>query len=342
MELWGGEHGVFVPIRAAELTAAQVRAAGTPWGDYRRSSRGLYVPRHVEATPAQRVAEAGALLARHTSITGWAALAWQEAHWFDGLEGDGVTPVPVDVSMSRRRIRPQPLISICEERWSPAEVVVVDGLAVASAVRATCFVMRYAPHLRAAVRALCMACFNDHVSLDEVAEWVALHPSYTGIEQCRLALPLGDENAWSPAEVDFLLDWTELVGRRPLTNRPLFDQSGRHLGTPDLVDPVTGVLGEYDSELHLAGARRAKDLAREGIFRDHGLHPVTMVTAERRDRAAFHQRVHSAYAAAGRQPAAERRWTLQPPAWWVPTWTVEQRRALTARERALWLAHRAG
>jgi hypothetical protein len=220
--------------------------------------------------------------------------------------------------------------------------MLVDGLRVVHAVRATCFEMRYARTLRGAVRALDMAAYNDHVSIAEVADWVALHPSYTGIEQARLAIPLGDENAWSPAEVDFRLDWTELVGTRPLTNRPLFDLEGHHLGTPDLIDPVTGVLGEYDGPLHLEGARRTADLKREGIFRGHGLHPVTMVAGDRRDQTAFQDRLRVAYAAATREPVADRRWTHTPPSWWVPTWTVAQRRALTQRDREIWLRLRAG
>ena len=237
-------------MRAGTLSRAEVRAARTPWGELRSSSHGRYVPRLVELTPSQRVAEAGVLLVPPSAITGWGSLKWQGARWFTGLERDAVTPVPVDIAMPRRLIRPQPLITVGEERFDPQEVIVVDGLRVTNAVRSTCYVMRYAPHLRAAVRALCTACY-DHVSLEEVALWVELHPSYTGIEQCRQALPLGDENAWSPVEVDFCLDWTELVGRRPLMNQPLFDLDERHLGHPDLIDPVTGVLGEYDSELHL-------------------------------------------------------------------------------------------
>jgi hypothetical protein len=217
----------------------------------------------------------------------------------------------------------------------------LHGIRTSTSLRATCFELRYASSLRDAVRVLDMACYGDHVSIDEVSDWVAWHPSYTGIEQARLAIPLGDENAWSPAEVQFRLDWTETVGRRPLTNRPLFDLQGRHLGTPDLVDPVAGVLGEYDGPVHLAADRRAVDLRREGDFRDHGLYPVSMTSEERRNQAAFHQRLRSAYAAAARQPAAERRWTLETPVWWVPTWTVAQRRSLTDRDRTIWLRYRA-
>ena len=100
--------------------------------------------------------------------------------------------------------------------------------------------------------------------------------------------------------------------------------------------------GEYDSTLHLEGKRRAIDLQRETKVREHGLHPVVMVTADRHDRAAYHHRLRAAYATAARTPVSERRWTLELPPWWVPTFTVAQRRALTAAQRKRLLAHRAG
>ena len=91
----------------------------------------------------------------------------------------------------------------------------------------------------------------------------------------------------------------------------MFDLEGHHLGTPDLIDPVTGVLGEYDGPLHLEGARRTADLKREGVFRGHGLDPVTMVSGDRRDPGAVPSiDCVRAYAAAAREPAADRRWTL--------------------------------
>ena len=341
VEAFGDEHGVVLPVRARDLDQSVRRAASVGWGEWRRSSHGRYVPRYVAPTPAQRIAEAGVLLVPPSAITGWASLAWQGARWFDGTTWDK-SPRPVPIAYWRHVIRPQPIITLCEERFDLREVRVVDGLRVTDAVRATCFEMRYASNLRAAVRALDMAAFNDHASIAEVTDWVALHPSYTGIEQARLAVPLGDENAWSPAEVDFRLDWTELVGTRPWTNRPLFDLDGRHLGTPDLIDPRTGVLGEWDGPLHLEGDRRTADLKREGEFRGHGLHPVTMVRGDRRDPTSFQYRLRGAYADAARQPVAERRWTLTPPDWWVPTWTVAQRRALSEQDREIWLRIRAG
>ncbi|HRD62750.1 MAG TPA: hypothetical protein PLZ93_10055 [Nocardioides sp.] len=327
-------------MSANELSAGERREATQPWGEWRRSSWGRYVPRYVEQTPRQRVAEAGVLLVPPSSVTGWGALAWQGARWFAGLEGDGSTPRPVDVAQPRRLIRPQPLLSLCEERFDYREVVVVDGLRVAAPARAACFAMRYAGNLREAVIAASMATYDDLASLDEIADWAVRHPSYTGIEQCRQAVVLAGENFWSPQEVGMLLDWTELTGSRPLTNRPVFDLGGSHIGTPDLIDPRTGVCGEYDGLLHMAGTRRAKDLKREAAFRRVGLYPVTMVAADRRAQAAWQQRLRDAYAEARRTPSTERRWTLELPQWWIPTWTVEQRRALSDQDRDRWLRRR--
>lgn len=337
----GAARGVVAPVRADPrgLTGPTPRAvAGRGW---RRSSRGLYVPSYVEQTPAQRVVEVGVLVPRLAAVTGWGALAWHGGRWFSGLGPDGTSALPVPVATARRRIRPQPPFVLCEERLSPLECEHVDGIWVTTALRAVCFAMRYAPHVDAAVEVLDMACFDDLVSLKEVAAWIAGHPSYTGIQQARDAHPLGDENAWSPREVAMRLGWPAAYPT-PLTNRPVFDLDGHHLGTPDLLDPRWGVAAEYDGALHLTSSRRARDLAREERLRRHGLEPVTMVAPDVRDPRAFRERLRSAYQRATRRSAADRRWTLALPPWWVPTFTVEQRRALTGRDREVWLRRGAG
>jgi hypothetical protein len=67
-----------------------------------------------------------------------------------------------------------------------------------------------------------------------------------------------------------------------------------------------------------------------------------MVAADRRDPGAYHERLRHAYRAAQRQPVSERSWTLELPSWWVPTWTVSQRRRLTQNQRERWLGYRVG
>lgn len=111
-------------------------------------------------------------------------------------------------------------------------------------------------------------------------------------------------------------------------------------GTPDLLDLDHGVVGEYDGSLHLEGKQRARDIRREGAFRRLGLEYVTMVAADRRDPADFLRRTLDACRRVGRDRTG--RWTVTPPAWWVPTTTVELRRALTSAQRSRVLRPRAG
>lgn len=341
--LIGRDHGVVLPVRVdpTGLTGPTKREAAGP--EWRTSSRGLFVPASVARTPAQRVAEAGMLVSsRGGAVTGWAALAWSGCWWFTGTRGDKDTFLPIPVAMPRRLIRPQPLLHLCEERYDPEEVDIVDGLPMTALVRAVCFEMRYAANVGFATSWLDMAAFHDKVTIAEATAWAAVHPSYTGIEQCRQACALADENAWSPMEATLRIRWGNLGHPRPLTNRPVFDLNGRHIGTPDVIDPVTGVLGEYDGEIHLEGTRRALDLRREHVYREHGLEPVTMVAADTIDDGPFAARLRAAYARAELRPASDRLWTLERPPWWPATFTVSQRRRLSDYERERWLRNRVG
>jgi hypothetical protein len=238
-------------------------------------------------------------------------------------------------------IRAQPGIAISEERLDPSEITPYAGIRVTLAAYALLFEIRHLRSVGAAVAYADMAAYSDLISRAELAALVAASAGWTGIARGRDVVALMDENAWSPAEVSMRLIWTTEAGLpRPLTNRPVFDLHGHHIGTPDLLDPVAGVAGEYDSELHLDSSRRRRDLEREERFRAAGLEPVAMVTGDIRDPWAFVARLRAAYARAERRPASDRRWMTEPPSWWIPTLTVEQRRSLTDGERARLLRHR--
>lgn len=339
MEPPGSRHGTVLPVRVDPrgIDGPTAREAGGP--GWRRTSRGRYVPAYVEASAVQRIAEVACLLPpRHVSVTGWAALAWRGAPYAEGLDAAGA-PRPVPLAAHRRLLRPQPLFDLCEERFDPREVEQVDGVPISTAVRATCFEVRYAADLDAAVTALDMAYLSDLVTPSEIARWVGSHPSYTGIEQARRSLPLADENVWSPRETLLRRMWLE---HRPdatlLANAPVFDLQGRHVATPDLIDPATGAIGEYDGVLHLEGRRRARDLRREGDLRRHGLEPVVMVGADVRSPRHFLDRLDDAYRRLAQRPVSARTWTLRQPPWWRDTSTVDLRRALVGTEREIWLA----
>ncbi|MBD8868304.1 hypothetical protein [Nocardioides donggukensis] len=305
---------------------------------WRRTSQGFYVPSTVDPTrPEQRIVEAAVVLPGYGGVTGWAALRWLGGGWFTGLNGAG-QPRDVTLATGFSSIVAQPGIAISQERLSPHELDTERGLRLTVPVRAACFEMRRAHDVYGAVVALDMAAYNDLVSIREMSDYVEQHPGWTGIAQCREAITLADENSWSPQESLMRLIWVREAGLpTPVSNVPLFDADGRHLGTPDLLDPHAGVVAEYDGGLHLEGAQRARDIRRDERYRRLGLEVFTMVAGDSHDRTETAHRMRSAYSLARSLPDRRRSWTITPPAWWRPTTTVAERRALGDADRQRFL-----
>lgn len=329
------------PVRVdpdGESGPTRKQARGARW---RRSSHGLYVPSTTDPDDAaQRIVEAAALLRSGDGVTGWAALHWWGGHWFTGVRGDR-TLRPVSL-VTRQYLAPRRGIHVSQERHQPREITDVEGVPVTPAVRSVCYEMRHAPSDRAAVVALDMAAYSDLVSVAEAGAYAGSLGGWRGIARCRRALALADENSWSPQEVLMRLVWELDGGRpRPLVNVAVFDGTGRHVATPDLLDPVAGVVGEYDGSLHLARSQRTRDVRREGELRALGLEYVTMLASDHTDGyRSFLQRLETAYARARHAAESARDWTVTPPQWWTDTTTVAARRRLGPRQRARLLGYR--
>jgi hypothetical protein len=281
-------------------TKAQAR--GPHW---RRTSRGLYVPSAVVRT------------------------------------GDSADIRPVPLAVGFHDIRPQVGIEVTQEHLDLQEMAVVDGLPMTTVQRSLGYEMRYAGSVRSAAVAFCMAAYSDLASIEEMNAFFARHAGWDGIRLARSAMALAEENCWSPQEVRMLLVWLLDAGLpRPLCNRPVFDRSGRHIGTPDLLDPEAGVAGEYDGPLHLHSGQRRKDRDREEAFRGVGLEYFTILTGDLGDRSRTAQRMRQARSRARFEAESRRAWTIELPPWWIPTFTVEQRRALTPGQQARVLGYR--
>ncbi|WP_205473557.1 hypothetical protein [Nocardioides sp. SYSU D00038] len=293
----------------------------------------------------QRIVEAAAVLPGYGGVTGWAALAWWGGVWFTGHPWSRPGPVaPVVLATPSHAVRSQPGCGfiVSEERLNPADLTVHNELPITTPVRSLAFEMRYAPTDWLAVVALDMAAYDDLVSLDEAGDWAAAHNGWTGIPRMRLALTLADENSWSPPETLMRMHWRRLVdGVRLRCNAAVLDPDGRLIGTPDLIDPATGVVGEYDGAVHLEGEQRLRDVDRAARFRAHGLEPVTRMAGDLRRPAAFADRLLTAYRLAAEIPLRRRRWTLDPGPGWIDTSTVAARRALSEPERERLLRYRA-
>lgn len=305
-----------------------------------KTSPGLYLPATADLGDTdQRIVAAGGVLQPTEAVTGWASLRWRRGRWFDGVDARQ-QPIPVPLVVRRHLVKHRSY-RLTQEFLSPHDLEEVDGLPVSSARWAVCFETRWADDLVSAVIAIDMAAYSDLVSISELQPYVASRMAPTGIEQARRAVGLAVENSWSPQETVMRLVW---AAWRPqsvlLCNCPVFDAAGRHLATPDLLDPAAGVVGEYEGAVHLDADRRSDDVRREARLRDVGLEPVTMVGADGRDNhRGFLARLDAAHARAAASPGP-RRWTLERPPWWIDTSTVAARRALTPAQRARLLAYR--
>lgn len=299
------------------------------------------MPAYVDGdVPEQRIVEAAAVLPPTSAVTGWAALRWLGATWFDGRTPDGGSLVPVTLAAIDIRAPANAVLS--EEGLPLEEIEVVDGLPVVRPMWATAFEMRYAVSAREGAVVFAMAASADLVSIQEYDLLVPQLSGRTGIPRMRDARPLLTENAWSPWEVRMANIWVlEAELDPPLFNQPLFDRAtGRHIGTPDLLDVEAGLVGQYDGAVHATGVQRRRDRDRDEVYRRYGLETITMMQGDAGNRALVADRILRARARARFEPPGGRAWTTAAPEWWTPTWTVAQRRALSVDERDRLLRHR--
>lgn len=337
----------FVTTRAGIVAPQRVDPAGatgpTPGlargSRWRRVAPGWYVPVSTDSTVLdQRIVEATAGVPEDAAVTGWASFGWRRARWFNGLAGDGTTALDVPVALDRLRgVRRRAGVEFSEDWLFADDVEEVDGLRVTIPQRSVSYEVCRARSLIEAVRTVDMAAAADLVDLASMSGYALRLGSRPGIRMLRRALSWADENTWSPQEVSMRITWRRNLGCSLLVNRPIFDLRGHHLATPDLLDPVAGVVGEYDGAHHLEDGPRRRDLDREALYRDHGLELVTMMAGHRADAASFLARLRAAYRRAADRAGASRTWTIDAPHWWVDTSTVARRAELTAAQREVWL-----
>jgi hypothetical protein len=103
---------------------------------------------------------------------------------------------------------------------------------------------------------------------------------------------------------------------RPVCNRVVYSTNGEVLGRPDLLDPESGVAGEYDGALHRDRTRHRSDVARAERFRRSGLEPFVVVAGDTVGQQV--ERMEAARSRALARAAGERGWTLEPPRWAPP------------------------
>lgn len=265
----------------------------------------------------QRILEAGASLQRGEAITGWAALRWRGAAFFDGWLADGsLRPIRVVRRSGARQPSKGDLIHH-RHGLAPYDAEEIGGLRCTSVARALFDEMRLAGNVRDAVVSLDMAAAAGLISVSLLAEYVAGRRGWEGVPLVRQAIGLAVDRSLSPQETRLRLVWILDAGLpEPLCNPPVFDRHGKLLGHPDLLDVEAGLVVEYDGAHHRSQRRHRSDVARESRFRDHGLEYATVVVGDLIDREVVVGRLLAARRRARFDPPDARLWTLTPPPWW--------------------------
>lgn len=312
------------PAGRSGPTRGQVR--GPSW---RRTSHGFYVPSDVDGSSAtQRVAEQSVRLPPGGAVTGWAAGLLLGATYLDGLEPDGVTPLPVPLAIGPTgHIRGDRAVRLLRDVLPAEEVTTVLGIPCVIPERAAFDAMRTADSLTEAVVSMDLFALGEVTSLRRTRAYVdSLAPGRHGTPRVLATLDLASEHSWSPSETRMHMVWRLEAGLPPpLLNRPLFDRCGRLLCYPDLLDVEAGLVGEYDGADHRGAVRHSTDVGREDLLRRHGLEVFRVTGPDLRIPGRVRARMLEARARAKWLPEAARAWTVTPPPGWDPGPTLDQR-----------------
>ena len=299
------------------------QAHGPRW---RRTSYGFFVPVDVPDVPEQRILEQSIRLPAGGAVTGWASCRMLRASFFDGLEADGRTLIPVPLAVGvLGNPRPDRAVTILRERLESEEVVVLHGVPCTRDRRALFDEMRRVVDVREAVVAMDMMAAAERVSIARMRAYAEAHARWRRVRQVRAALDLADERSRSPNETRMRLIWQIDAGFvRPLVNQPVWDRAGNLLGIADLLDPVAGVVGEFDGADHRSALRHSKDVDREARFRGHQLELFRVTGPDIPQRSRVVQRMASARSRAKWLPEADRPWTIVPPSGWPIDPTLDE------------------
>lgn len=295
--------GLVPPVRAGGAGPTRKQARGPGW---RRTSPGLYVPRHVsDDVVEQRITEASA---RGGVVSGWAALRLHGGGFFDGLARDGTTRLPVPLAADGQRLASGFGAVVVADRIPPDEVTVAHGIRCAIVERALFDEMRRIGEVREAAVAIGAACAARLTTVARMRTYTSTRRWYRDVRMAREAVELAVEDCRSPQEDRFRILWECDAGwGRPLINRAVLDQRGRLVAVPDLLDVKRGVVGEYAGADHRDIDRHEEDIAREAALRAVGLEYVEVVGRDLRNRERVIRRMAEA---AERAVHLVRRWQV--------------------------------
>jgi hypothetical protein len=285
---------------------------------WRRTSRGFFVPAHVEPTTTQRILEAQPLLPVGSALAGWAAAYVLGTDSLDGREPWSMPPLPLTVNLGRDLGRADTTdVHYVRERLPASDCRVAHGMSVTSPERTAFDAVRWARDLVEAVVFLDQIARALDMDLTRFSARCDLPSSWAGVTQARQALAHADPASASPWESRLRMFYLGPAALpRPLVNRAIFAPDGRLLGVADLFDPEAGLVTEFDGQEHRRRRQHRADNLREEELEAANLVVCRVDSIDLRFRAALTDRLRARYAQGKRRDRSRDRWTLQQPAWW--------------------------
>lgn len=244
--------------------------AGPHW---RAPYRGVHVWAASDRDdPRQRALDAAPLLPAGAAVGGWAAACLGGAVELDGRGVGGNERRPVLLCLPRDlRVRRGPDIRPLRSTLDAGDITEIDGIPVTTPLR-TAFDLARTEPFEAAVMALDYLARGRPEFLGDLHEYARAHRALRGSARVAAALRHATHLSRSGGETRLRLLWTLDAGLPPPAVNPVVRLAdGFLLGMPDLLDPETGLAGEYDGAGHRSEHRHADDNAREEGLEDGGL-----------------------------------------------------------------------
>ena len=190
----------------------------------------------------QRILEQSVRLPAGGALTGWAALRWRGAHYFEGTDRRTDLPLPVPVVLGGwRDIGRDHAIEVSRERFWWHELEMVDGVPCAIAERALFDELRRDRDRRSGVVAVEMTVAAGLLTFESFAAFLPSRNGWTGVPFVRTVVDWAGGDTASPPEALMRLVWMHDAGHpEPLCNKPVFDLHGGLLGVPDLFERLDG------------------------------------------------------------------------------------------------------
>lgn len=309
------------PLSRGDLSLLGIGWRETAGPLWRAPFRGVHVWSGTDpALPRQRALDAAALLPQGAAVGGWAAACLAGVTELDGMVGEACEPVPLCLRPEQRRRR-GPAVAVWRSVLLPDDISYVDGIPVTGAVRTGFDIARRSPLYRAvAVFDLLGRGRPDY--FEAMRAYASDRPRWRGVPTVHRALNLTSPLTRSVPETAFRLFWQlECRLPTPAVNPVIRSSDGRLLGIGDLLDPGSGLLGEYDGRYHRAEEQHALDNAREEDLEDCGL---TVVRVGAPDLGGYRvhtkRRMRAGLARARRTPRGAWTWEPGPLPRPVPHW----------------------